>query len=110
MMRRHLLPNLVSPLMTQSMLELARVILVEASLSYLGLGIQPPDTSWGLMVSENQTYLREAWWVVFFPGLALALTVLAINLISSWLRVRSDPQQQQLMLARRRMSNRGKTK
>jgi len=110
LMRRHLLPNLVSPLMTQSMLELARVILVEASLSYLGLGIQPPEASWGLMVSENQTYLREGWWTVFFPGIVLALTVLAVNLISSWLRVRSDPQQQQLLLARRRIRNERRTR
>lgn len=102
LMRRHLMPNLMSPLMTQSMLELARVVLVEASLSYLGLGIQPPDASWGLMVAENQTYMASGWWTVLFPGLALALTVLAINLFSSWLRVRSDPEQRTLLAARRR--------
>ena len=101
LMRRHLMPNLVSPLMTQSMLELARVVLVEASLSYLGLGIQPPDASWGLMVAENQTYLADGWWAVFFPGVTLALMVLSINLVSSWLRVRSDPQQRLLILAAR---------
>jgi len=104
LMRRHLLPNLVSPIMTQAMLELARVILVEASLSYLGLGIQPPNVSWGLMVAENQAYLREGWWTVFFPGLILVFTIVALNLIASWLRVRSDPQQQQLIAARRRMN------
>ena len=101
-MRRHFMPSLVSPLLTQSMLELARVVLAEASLSYLGLGVQPPLSSWGLMVAENQTYLDTAWWTVVFPGLALALTVLATNLVASWLRVRSDPQQRQQMFAMRR--------
>jgi len=109
LMRRHLLPNLASPLMTQSMLELARVILVEASLSYLGLGIQPPNSSWGLMVAENQTYLRDGWWTVFFPGIILVLTVMALNLISSWLRVRSDPQQVDLIAARRRSSDKSRS-
>jgi peptide/nickel transport system permease protein len=110
LMRRHFLPNLVSPIMTQAMLELARVILVEASLSYLGLGIQPPNVSWGLMVAENQAYLRESWWTVFFPGLILVFTIVALNLIASWLRVRSDPQQQQLIAARRRMSAEAKAR
>ncbi|MDA2988733.1 MAG: ABC transporter permease [Actinomycetota bacterium] len=107
LMRRHLLPNLMAPILTQAMLEFARVILVEASLSYLGLGIQSPNVSWGLMVAENQTYLREGWWTVFFPGLVLAVTVVALNLVASWLRVRSDPQQQQLLAARRRVRTEG---
>jgi peptide/nickel transport system permease protein len=102
MMRRHFMPSLVSPLMTQSMLDLARVVLAEASLSYLGLGVQPPLTSWGLMVAENQTYLDEAWWTVVFPGLALALTVLATNLVASWLRIQTDPQQRQQVFALKR--------
>lgn len=92
-MRRHLMPNLVPPLLTQAMLELARVMLVEASLSYLGLGLQPPAVSLGLMVAENQEYLRDGWWTVLFPGLTLAMLVLSINLVTSWLRVRTDPQQ-----------------
>lgn len=100
-MRRHLMPGVVSPLLTQSMLEFARIVLAEASLSYLGLGIQPPSASWGLMVAENQTYLATAWWTVVFPGVALALTVLATNLVASWLRVRSDPQQRQQIFAAR---------
>lgn len=79
---KHLLPNLLPALLTQALLELARVILVEASLSYLGLGVQPPQASWGLMVSENQGYLSQAWWTVVCPGVALALTVLAINLVA----------------------------
>lgn len=94
-MRRHLLPNLVSPLLTLGTLEFARIILAEASLSYLGLGIQPPGASWGLMVAEGQTYLSVAWWVITLPGIAITLTVLALNLFASWLRVVSDPQQRE---------------
>lgn len=94
-MRRYLLPNLVSPLLTLGTLEFARIILAEASLSYLGLGVQPPGSSWGLMVAEGQQYINVAWWVITFPGLSIALTVLALNLFASWLRVVSDPQQRE---------------
>ncbi|WP_346094047.1 ABC transporter permease, partial [Pseudonocardia benzenivorans] len=73
---RHLLPNLYAPLLAQAILELARVVLAEASLSYLGLGLQPPHASWGLMIAENQGAVRQAWWPIVFPGVALALTVL----------------------------------
>jgi peptide/nickel transport system permease protein len=90
---KHLLPLLTSALLTQGVLELARVVLVEASLSYLGLGVQPPNASWGLMVAENQGSLQDAWWAVTFPGVALALTVLSMNLLANWLRVQTDPQQ-----------------
>lgn len=89
----HALPNLVSPLLTLSMLEMARIILAEASLSFLGLGIQPPASSWGLMIAEGRKYFVTAWWLVTFPGLAIALTVFGINLVASWLRVVSDPYQ-----------------
>lgn len=106
LMRRHFLPSLVSPLLTQGMLDLARVVLAEASLSYLGLGVQPPASSWGLMVAENQPYLDSAWWTVVFPGLALAVTVLATNLVASWLRIQTDPQQRQQVFAIRRRRRR----
>jgi ABC-type dipeptide/oligopeptide/nickel transport system permease subunit len=89
---RHILPNLTSPLLTLGILEFARIVLAEAALSYLGLGIQPPDTSWGLDISIGKDYLYNAWWLVTFPGIAIALTVLSINLVASWLRVVSDPQ------------------
>lgn len=92
---RYLLPNLSSPLLTLGTLEFARIILAEASLSYLGLGIQPPGASWGLMVAEGQEYLTVAWWTITFPGLAIALTVLTLNLMASWLRVATDPQQRE---------------
>jgi peptide/nickel transport system permease protein len=90
---RHLLPNLASALLTVATLEFAAVVLSEASLSYLGFGIQPPKTSWGLMVSDGQQYLDTAWWLVAIPGFAIALTVLSLNLLAGWLRVSADPRQ-----------------
>ena len=88
---RHIFPNLVSPVMTLAILELARIVLTEATLSFLGVGIQPPDTSWGLDVSIGKDYVYSAWWLVTFPGLAIAMTVLSVNLAASWLRVYTDP-------------------
>lgn len=101
MIRRHILPSLATPLLTQAMLEFARVVLAESSLSYLGLGIQPPAVSWGLMVAENQAYLDRGWWTVVFPGAALALTVLVLNLLANWWRTRSDPEQRALVFAQK---------
>ena len=96
---RHILPNLASPLLTLAVLEFARIILAEAALSFLGLGIQPPQASWGLMVSQGKNYLFSAWWLVTFPGLAIALTVLGVNLLASWLRVAADPQEREKRFA-----------
>lgn len=87
----HLAPNLLSPLLVLATLELARVILIEAALSYLGLGVQPPTASWGRILAEGEIYIANAWWVVVFPGLAIILTVLAVNLGGDWLRDRLDP-------------------
>ncbi|HEY7247866.1 MAG TPA: dipeptide/oligopeptide/nickel ABC transporter permease/ATP-binding protein [Xanthobacteraceae bacterium] len=97
---RHLLPNLISPLVTLMMLEFARVVLAEASLSFLGLGVQPPASSWGLDVATGKAYIFNAWWLATFPGFAIALTVLAINLVASWARVTSDPQEREKRFAR----------
>ncbi len=97
---RHILPNLISPLITLAILEFANVVLAEAALSFLGLGIQPPATSWGLDVSAGKDYLFVAWWPVTLPGLALAITVLAINLVASWARITSDPQEREKRFAR----------
>lgn len=88
---RHVLPNLISPLMTLALLEFATVILVEAALSFLGLGIQPPHTSWGLDVAIGKEYIFNAWWLVTFPGLAISFTVLSLNFVSSSLRSALDP-------------------
>ncbi|HSL60443.1 MAG TPA: ABC transporter permease [Desulfotignum sp.] len=97
---RHILPNLTSPLLTLSILEFARIVLAEAALSFLGLGIQPPATSWGLDVAMGKNYMFMAWWLVTIPGCAIALTVLAINLVASWLRLISDPQEREKQYAR----------
>ncbi len=95
-MFRHLLPNLASTLLTVATLEFAAVVLSEASLSYLGFGIQPPKTSWGLMVSDGQQYLDTAWWLVAIPGFAIALTVLSLNMLGDWVRDRLDPKLRQV--------------
>jgi ABC-type dipeptide/oligopeptide/nickel transport system permease subunit len=89
----HILPNLVSPILTIAVMELARIILAEAALSFLGMGIQPPEASWGLMLADGRDYMTRAWWLVTFPGVAIALTVLFINMVAGWLRSVSDPQQ-----------------
>jgi len=93
MIFRHALPNMVSPLITLATLEMARIILAEASLSFLGMGIQPPQASWGLMVAEGHKYITVAWWVIAFPGLAIAITVFGVNLVAAWLRTVTDPEQ-----------------
>lgn len=90
---RHLLPNLMSPMVVLATLELARLILAEASLSFLGLGIQPPQPSWGLMISDGRPYIRSSWWVITFPGVFILLTALSANLLATWLRAVTDPAQ-----------------
>lgn len=100
-MRRHLFPNLLAPVATVAMLQFAVAVLLEAGLSYLGLGLQPPSISWGLMIAENQQYLATAWWSVVVPGLWLALTVLLLNSLAASLQVRFDPHQQALARAAR---------
>jgi peptide/nickel transport system permease protein len=97
---RHILPNLTSPLLTLAILEFARIVLAEAALSFLGMGIQPPATSWGLDVATGKNYMFRAWWLVTFPGVAISITVLAINLVASWLRLVSDPQEREKQFAR----------
>jgi peptide/nickel transport system permease protein len=96
---RHILPNLTSPLLTLGVLEFARIILAESALSFLGLGIQPPQVSWGLMIAQGKDYLFSAWWLVTLPGLAIAITVLGVNLLASWLRVAADPQEREKRFA-----------
>lgn len=95
----HVLPNLISPVLTIAVMELARIILAEAALSFLGLGIQPPASSWGLILAQGRDYLVKAWWLVTFPGIAIALTVLFINMVAGWLRSVSDPQQRHKLKA-----------
>ncbi len=92
---RHILPNLVSPLLTVAILEFTNVVLAEAAISFLGLGVQPPATSWGLDVASGRDYVFVAWWLVTFPGLAIAVTVLGVNLFAGWLRVTTDPRERE---------------
>lgn len=102
----HLLPNLISPLLTLAILEFTNIILAEAALSFLGLGVQPPATSWGLDVANGKDYLFVAWWLVTFPGLCISITVIAINLLANWVRVTTDPQEREKRYARHRAGRR----
>jgi peptide/nickel transport system permease protein len=88
---RHILPNVVSPIIIQASAALSAAILIEAALSYIGLGTQPPAPSWGTMLSEGRTFLETAPWMSIFPGLAIATTVLAFNLLGDGLRDAFDP-------------------
>jgi peptide/nickel transport system permease protein len=89
----HLLPNLLSPIMVLATLEFARAMLSEAALSFLGLGIQPPESSWGLILSQGRAYIASAWWLVTLPGLAILLSTLSVNLLATWIRAITDPVQ-----------------
>lgn len=92
-MRRHVLPNIAAPLIVQTSLSLAFAILSEAALSFLGLGIQPPQPSWGRMLFDGRGFVQDAWWLGLFPGLAIFLTVLAFNVVGDALRDVLDPRQ-----------------
>lgn len=91
---KHVLPNVVSPFVVQGTVALSQAILIEASLSYLGLSAQPPTPSWGNMLNEGRTYLETAPWISVFPGIAIMVTVLAFNLIGDGLRDILDPSAQ----------------
>jgi peptide/nickel transport system permease protein len=93
---RHLFPNTFNTLMVLVTLQVGYVIIVEASLSFLGAGIPPPTPAWGSMIAEGRDFITSAWWVSFFPGLAILLVVLAFNLLGDWLRDTLDPKLRQL--------------
>lgn len=88
---RHILPNVLSTLVVIATLELARAIVLEATLSFLGLGVQPPTPSWGGMVHEGREYLDSAWWISTFPGIVLMLTSIVVSRTGDWLRDLLDP-------------------
>lgn len=92
----HIFPNLVNTVMVLASLQLGRAILVEAGITFLGLGIQPPDTAWGLIISDGRIYMSTAWWVPTFAGAAIMVTVLGANLFGDWLRDKLDPRLRQL--------------
>ena len=87
---------LSSTLIVLATLQVGLVILLEASLSFLGVGLSPPTPAWGLMVADGRELIVTAWWVAFFPGVAIMLTVLSLNLFGDWLRDRLDPKLRQL--------------
>jgi len=88
---RHVLPNALTPIIVVATLELAFMIIYESALSFLGLGAHPPTPTWGWMLSDGRNYVATAWWLATFPGLAIMLTVLAVNLLGDWLRDTLDP-------------------
>ena len=94
-MFKHILPNLAAPLSTLAVLEFARIILAEAALSYLGVGVKRTDISWGLDVAGGQDFVFNSWWLVLMPGIAISLTVLSVNLVASWLRIVVDPSERE---------------
>jgi peptide/nickel transport system permease protein len=87
----HVLPNALTPIIVVATLELAFMIIYESALSFLGLGVQPPTPTWGWMLADGRNYVASAWWLATFPGLAIMLTVLAVNLLGDWLRDTLDP-------------------
>lgn len=91
---RHILPNALTSILVLAVLDVGRAIILEASLSFLGLGIQPPDVSWGLALSEGRTYMTVAWWLTVWPGLAIVLAVMSFNSLGEWLKRHFDPRGQ----------------
>jgi peptide/nickel transport system permease protein len=90
-MFRHILPNVLAPIVVMATLRIAGAIITASALSFLGLGVQPPTPEWGKMLAEGQEFIAYAWWVTFFPGLAIMLTVFSINLLGDGLRDALDP-------------------
>ncbi|MGB4135180.1 MAG: ABC transporter permease [Microbacterium sp.] len=90
---RHVLPNVISPLIVIASFEVASMIVAEASMSFLGLGVGPDVPSWGSMISSGRQYMQSAWWLTTLPGLAIACAVLAVNVVGDSLRDRLDPRQ-----------------
>ena len=93
---KHILPNIVPSLLVISTLQVGYVILLEGSLSFLGVGVPAPQPAWGLMIADGRGLINTAWWTALFPGIAMALTVLAVNLFGDWLRDKLDPRLRQI--------------
>lgn len=88
---KHIFPNITTPLLVTATLQVAQFIIAEASISFLGFGVQPPTPAWGSMISEGFANIWSSWWMIAVPGIALALVVLAVNLVGDWLRDVLDP-------------------
>lgn len=100
LIRLHVLPGVAAPIIVQTTISLAFAILIEAALAYIGLGTQPPDPSWGVMLNEGQGFMRQAWWIAVFPGLAIFAVVSAFNFVGDALRDALDPRQRSAIEAR----------
>lgn len=90
---RHILPIILPTLLTVATLDFCFVMLSESSLSFLGIGIQPPDVSWGLMVAQGRQYLQTAWWIAVLPGIGIVLTTVSATILAAWVRLATDPAQ-----------------
>jgi len=88
---RHILPNVLNSVLVLAVLDIARTIILESSLSFLGLGVQPPDVSWGLMLADGRNYMLVAWWLTALPGAFIALAVLSFNAVGEWAKRHFDP-------------------
>ncbi|MBB3747648.1 peptide/nickel transport system permease protein [Mycolicibacterium sp. BK634] len=107
---RHVLPVVLPTLLTVATLDFCYVMLAESSLSFLGIGIQPPEVSWGLMVAQGRTYLHTAWWLSFFPGVAIVITTVSATILAAWARIATDPAQRwRLTVPQKRLSSFTKT-
>jgi peptide/nickel transport system permease protein len=93
---RHILPNVVNPLIVIATMMIGLMIIIEATLSYIGAGIPPPNPSWGSMVNDGRNYLATAWWISFFPGFCIGLIVLSGNYLGDWIRDKLDPKLRRL--------------
>lgn len=94
-LRRHVFPNLFSTVVVLAALQLGMAIVLESALTFLGVGLQPPQAAWGLMIADGRIHLGDAWWVSTIPGIAIFITVLGANLLGDWLRDRLDPKLRQ---------------
>ena len=88
----HILPNVVNTVVVMATLQVGVVILLEAALSFLGIGVPRPTPAWGLLVADGRQLVVSAWWISFFPGVTILLAVLSVNLLGDWLRDRLDPE------------------
>jgi peptide/nickel transport system permease protein len=96
MIFKHFLPNIIPTFLVLATLDIGNIIMAEAMLSFLGVGVPPPTASWGSMAADGQGYIATAWWLALFPGLAIFITVMAANIWGDWLRDWLDPQLRQL--------------
>jgi peptide/nickel transport system permease protein len=90
-MFRHILPNVLTPVIVIATLYVGRMILIESALSFLGVGVPPPTPTWGGILADGRAYIDTAWWIALFPGLAIMITVLGVNLVGDWFRDYLDP-------------------